>query len=253
MGFFHPWLHLLKTSWKFWKHCTSFLFQIVFTKAKWFEAPKTAHILTFYQTLSYHRLEIMELLKDLIFKHSNISFYQSLMDFIAHIIPFIFTYKVALKQKNFKFLLTLQPKLWILLTFCGNINYSRAVLFQNFLFYYWKSNNHLLSKLLYTVPNFFNEEIGEISLSTVARSTHNTSQQWKTLKLKENFPLISKVRQAADFFGVKMPFKHAQPKNVFFQKNTITGQILMLNLKANLQKILNTSLTTEGKLKFIKL
>jgi hypothetical protein len=50
-----------------------------------------------------------------------------------------------------------------------------------------------------------------------------------------------------------MPFKHAQPKNVFFQKNTITGQILMLNLKANLQKILNTSLTTEGKLKFIKL
>ena len=45
--------------------------------------------------------------------------------------------------------------------------------------------------------------------------------------------------------------QHAEPKNKFVQKNTLTGQILIHNLKDNLKKILNTSLITNGNSNFI--
>ncbi len=46
----------------------------------------------------------------------------------------------------------------------------------------------------------------------------------ENFKIKENFPLISKVRQAVDFFDVKMPFKHTQPKNFFFKKTLLLNK-----------------------------
>jgi hypothetical protein len=80
-------------------------------------------------------------------------------------------------------------------------------MFQNYLFHYWRINNHYLFYLLQEQPSFFNEEIGEISLSTVARSTHNTSEHLKTVKLKENFPFVSKIQEAETFFGITLPSK----------------------------------------------
>ena len=197
----------MKKSWIYWSNCTTFLFKILFPKAQWLPKPKSNHILSFYKHLNKIQAFALQKIRPFVRHYPTIIFYQNLLDFFQHLIPFIFTYKQALKRRNFTFLLDLQPKLWLLLTLTGFQQYSKAVMFQNYLFHYWRINNHYLFHLLQKQPTFFNEEIGEISLSTVARSTHNTSEHLKTEKLKENFPFVSKIQEAETFFGITLPFK----------------------------------------------
>ncbi len=240
LGFFHPWLHLTKISWKFFAHVIFFFFKQVFPKAKWFNFPKTNQILTFYQTLLALHSIIVPFTKELLSFNNN-EFCQSLLDFFEHTLPFIFTYKIALKQRNYSLLQILQPKLWLLLTFMGCSNYSKAVLFQNLLFSYWEKTDHFLAALLHSVPNFFNEEIGEISLSTVARSTRTSFEHCKTLKLKQNYPFVSKIREASDFFGIKLPFKHSA-SNVGNNRNSTAIKIIQNKFKLLLlQKLASTT------------
>ena len=128
LGFFHPWLILIKKSWNFWGNCTKFFFGILFPKANWYLAPKSVQILSFYNILHKSQDFLAETIKE----HTKIStevFYNNLVDFVDHILPFIFLYREALKRRSFSLLLNLQPKLWFLLQFMGCNNYSRAILF----------------------------------------------------------------------------------------------------------------------------
>ena len=210
-------------------------------------SPKTSQILSFYKALLKTRSFAITVLKHFILQNPEVTFFQSMLDFFTHVLPFIFTYKSVLKQNNFTVLSIFQPKLWILLTFSGCLNYSKAVLFQNFLFKYWNDTNHLLSSLLHTFSNFFNEEIGEISLSTAARSVKNSGESIKSDKLMENFPFVSKIRQAANFFGVALPFKHDFVK----ETNTVEENPSAVVLKAKLVIYLNKILASNIKLKGI--
>ena len=136
LGFFHPFLQLLKKSWVYWSNCTSFLFKILFERAQWLPKPKSNHILSFYKHLIKIRSFALQKIRPFTIQHSTITFYQNLLDFFEYLLSFIFTYKQALKRKNFSFLMELQPKLWLLLHLTGSQQYSKAVMFQNYLFYY---------------------------------------------------------------------------------------------------------------------
>jgi hypothetical protein len=96
--------------------------------------------------------------------HQQVPIYQNLLDFFGHVIPFIFTFRKALKQKNFSFLLTLQPKLWLLLHLVGSAQYSKLFSFKTIFFTTGNKVTTICSNYF-----LFNQAFSmKISLSTVA-------------------------------------------------------------------------------------
>ena len=63
-------------------------------------------------------------------------------------------------------------------------------------------------------------------MSTVARSTHETSEHLHTVKLKENFPFVSKIQEAEKFFGVTLPSKTTKDGRPFQTEENLDSEVV---------------------------
>jgi hypothetical protein len=62
----------------------------------------------------------------------------------------------------------------------------------------------------------------------------------------KNFPFVSKIRQAAQFFGASLPFKHDFKEKTKNNEENPSSNILKTKLKSSLEAILHTSLKYQG-------
>ncbi len=84
----------------------------------------------------------------------------------------------------------MQTQLFKLILHCRSKEYSVAFVHNQILWHYWR-NSPL--QQLQKKHWLLNEEIGEITLSILARSAQNTPQHAKTRQLVENYSLITHV------------------------------------------------------------
>jgi hypothetical protein len=120
---------------------------------------------------------IAELLKDSD-EYKNITtaqqasiFWHMCFDFFEFWLPAIRNYKMALKICNLRYLLfDALPRLWLFFNHCDLSNYRNAVLYHQLFIHHLLRTSHPLGELIMRCPAAFNEELGEISVSTLCRS-----------------------------------------------------------------------------------
>lgn len=195
-GNFHCWLKAMGYCWNTWKDVTKWLFNILFPGMPWWSSPTSANLIQFYSTIFVHAADMLVLLAQFATSDtlSNLEkcFLKRLRDFLQHVVPTLHYYYHALKHNNNSSFRLLQRQLFKIILFCNAREYSKCFVFNYFLQYAWRNTQF---QHLFDQHWLLNEEIGESSLSILARSVISCPQSAKQAKLKENFVLIPRMRQ----------------------------------------------------------
>ncbi len=195
-GNFHCWLKALGYCWDTWQDVTRWLFDIIFPNVPWWKTPTTANLIQFYNHIFQHvedllyQIALFNMDKEL--SPSDIHALSRIRDFLQNVVPTLHYYYYALRRNNNETFQKLQWQLFKIIMFCNANEYKKCFVFNYFLLHNWRNTP---MQELFNRHWELNEEIGESSLSILARSTSSCPQNSKTAKLKENLVLISHMHQ----------------------------------------------------------
>lgn len=189
-GTFHPWLKALGYIWNAWGDISQWFFKIFFAKGKFHKDIKSIHARQFYDSLFASLPQLVQSLEQSENKIQDSRVYKRLHQYLTIVVPTIHYYFHALHCDNYESFFKLQTQLFLLILHCRAREYSVAFVHNQILWHYWKTS--CLQQLLKR-HWLLNEEIGEITLSILARSAQNTPEHVKTQQLVENYSLITHV------------------------------------------------------------
>ncbi len=204
-GNFHVWLKALTYCWTTWKDVTKFFFTILFPHTEWWTSPTSANLIQFYDYLFKCSFQLLDIIHAEQQKSGSQpihkqNFLKQCEQFIDVVVPTLHYYYLSLKHKNFKTFQILQWQMFKLIIWCKAIEYAKCFVFYFFLLHIWQD-----TPIIKIIEQHWmnNEEIGESSLSILARSTSTTPQSSKTRALKENFKLISFINELQEKENIK--------------------------------------------------
>jgi hypothetical protein len=195
LGWWHPWKQLVKVVWTGWSFVLKPAFLHLFPTATWFDNPKTKNMLQLLGALNEISKPMLRKLQQLQTKqkYKNLASLKLLTEFFSFVLPVIFrTYKL-LREHNYYLLLKEQTRIWFLLAAHKSIEYAKAVLMQHFCWFVWEQQNPTIMTFVKQSPTSFNEEIGEVSLSMLARSMQQSPSKVNEKKLKENYAFLNEA------------------------------------------------------------
>jgi hypothetical protein len=247
-GNFHAWLKALGYCWTTWQDCTFWLFDILFPNADWYATPTSTNLQQFYNCIFQHSSSLLLIINNTIDNYDTtlqkLNFLNRLVEFIDIVVPTLHYYHFALKHNNIPTFKLLQKQLFKIILFCEATEYSKCFVFYFLQLFCWRNTS--LSELLDS-HWLLNEEIGEASLSILARSVGTTPQHVKTQRLKENFTLISYIH------NIQQTWKDLPKEDNLTTDIFIESTLFLDKFKAKLLTLSPETLPTPSKTAFISL
>jgi hypothetical protein len=196
-GLWHPWVHFTKSLWSWARPLTSRLYEMLFPHSTFTDTPRgtrAGRLLTCFSAAAFTLLEsdptLLGRIGKLPTKTAKLLYF-----FFANLLPVAQSYKNALRSGQWQSIFTALHKIWYGFSIMDNPVYTRTIFAFLTSLHFWKEQGSSLYDLISSQPHLFNEEVGELSLSFVARTLQKQNKHLRFEAVQKAFTQMTPLRQ----------------------------------------------------------